>query len=372
MLLLIRDDETATGDSTTSSVAGTTATTSDSTVAVPTSSTVFTEGPPAGGTVVVPDGALDLGDGVYLPIDAAVELTGDDPYTLTNSTSASTMIVQVVRREPGEDPNVLLQEYIDIFDGDYTLVSYLPSETQPPGVDGHDTLRFSRVAYMLYQPELEYPNVVGEVAMWMRNDGLTILADTYGSSASPISDGAFDAMIDSLAAAPSLGAPAEWFPAKSTMPDTVHQGADLPFNRARRLLLPAGFQVSARSDFSITASNGDDTVSVAATLQVGDRAAAHGIATELLTGQYTAVGVGSFVPTGSGQLTFDKASWSGTDGDGAAVTGEVWLQFDDVSQTVVVVVIAHRTAEWDANEMVMMVASVAGSGPAAAGSAGGA
>ncbi|MDO9176359.1 MAG: hypothetical protein Q7V62_16245, partial [Actinomycetota bacterium] len=174
VLLLTRDDESASGDTTTSMAAST----SESTVAAPTSSTEFTEGPPAGGTVVVPDGALDLGDGVYLPIDAAVELTGDDPYTLTNSTSASTMIVQVVRREPGEDPNVLLQEYIDIFDGDYTLVSYLPTETQPPGVDGHDTLRFSRVAYMLYQPELEYPNVVGEVAMWMRSDGLTILTDT--------------------------------------------------------------------------------------------------------------------------------------------------------------------------------------------------
>lgn len=366
VFLLNRDDEAATNDATATSTS-----TGDSVLGGATSSTVLIEGPPAGGTVVVPDGALDLGDGVYLPIDAALDVTGDDPFTLTNNTSASTMIVQVARREPGEDPNVLLQEYIDIFDGDYTLVSYLPSETQQPGVAGFDNLRYSRVAYMLYQPELEYPNVVGEVGMWMRNDGLTILADTYGSAASPISDGAFDAMLESLVAAPSLGAPAEWFPAKATMPDTVHQGADLPFNRTRRLLLPDGFQVTARSDFTITASNDNDTVSVSASLAVADRAAARALATELLADYYGATDVGSLIPTGSGALTFDTTSWTGTDIDGTAVTGEVWLQFDDVSQTVVVVTVAHRTDEWDANEMVMMVASVAGSGPASAGNAGG-
>lgn len=374
VVLLNPEDDTASITTTATSTTAAVVAPVESTVAATTPpSTVHSEGPPAGGTVVVPDGALDLGDGVYLPIDAAVELTGDDPFTLTNSTSASTMIVQVVRREPGEDPNVLLQEYIDIFDGDYTLVSYLPTETQPPGAAGFDNLRYSQVPYMLYQPELQYPNVVGVVSMWMRNDGLTVLADTYGSAASPVSEGAFDAMIESLAAAPSLGAPAEWYPAKATMPDTVHQGADLPFNRARRLLLPAGFQVTARSDFSIAASNDDDTVTVSAALEVADRAGAHSLAADLVADEYGATDVGSFIPTGSGQLTFDTSSWTGTDStDGTAVTGEVWLQYDEVSQTVVVVVVAHRTAEWDANEMAMMAASVAGSGPAAAGSAGGA
>lgn len=372
-LLLLRDGGDGSGQAapSTSAPTSTPTTVIDTATSSAPSTTEFVEGPPAGGTVVVPDGALDLGDGVYLPIDAAVEVTGDDPYTLTNKTSASTMIVQVVRREPGEDPNVLLQEYIDIFDADYTLVTYLPTETQPPGAFGFDALRQSQVTYMLYQPELEYPNVVGVVAMWMRNDGLTVLTDTYGSAANPVSEGAFSGMIQSLVAAPSLGPPVEWFPSVAMMPDTVHQGADLPFNRSRQIVLPEGFQVVERGDDTVAVSNDNDTVSVTAQPGVADRAAAQARAIEVVNERYPAAAVGSFVPTGSGALTFDKASWTGTDTDGTALTGEVWLQFDEASQTVLVVVMAHRTAEWDANEMSMMAASVAGSGPAAAGSAGG-
>lgn len=345
-------------------------TATSATTSVP-ASTIFVEGPAATGTVVVPDGALDLGDGVFLPLDAAVELSGDDPYTITNNTSASTMVLQVVRRQPGEDPNVLLQEYIDIFDADYTLVSYLPSETQPPGVAGFDSLRFSRVAYMLYQPELEYPNVVGEVGLWMRNDGLTVLADTYGSAASPISDGAFQGLIGSLAAAPAVDEPAEWFPAAARMPDTIHAAVDLPFNPTRQMVLPAGFQVVARTATSVTADNDNDIVTASGSIGVPAADAARALAVESVAGEYSGAVVGTFTPTGSGPRVFEKASWSGTAADGKAVTGEVWLQFDEVSQTAVIVVVAHRTDTWDANAIAMMAASVAASGPGAAGSAGG-
>ena len=74
-----------------------------------------------------------------------------------------------------------------------------------------------------------------------------------------------------------------------------------------------------------------------------------------------------------GKLEFTEHPFGGAsiDAHGTALTGEVWMQFDEASQTVLVMVMAHRTAEWDANEMSMMAASVAGSGPAAAGSAGG-
>jgi len=359
------------GDDDNGSIGSPTTPTLDTASSAVPESTEFVEGSAAVDTIVVPEGALDLGDGVFLPIDDGVELTGEDPYTITNNSSASTMVVQVVRREPGEDPNVLLQEYIDIFDADYSLVSYLPSETQSPGFAGFESLRYSRVAYMLYQPELEYPNVVGEVGLWMRHDGLTVLADTYGSAASPISDGAFSGLIGALAAAPSLGPAVEWFPALATMPDTVHQGADLPFDRVRQIVLPEGFQVVARSSTGVTVSNENDTVSVTALPGVLDRPGAQSRAVEVVGAGNVGAAVGSFVPSGSGALTFDKAPWTATDADGTALTGDVWMQFDAASQTVLVVVMAHRTAEWDANEMSLMAASVAGSGPGAAGSAGG-
>ncbi|MEQ1699183.1 MAG: hypothetical protein ABMA25_03690 [Ilumatobacteraceae bacterium] len=341
------------------------------TTSAATDGTAFTEGPAATGTIVVPEGALDLGDGVYLPLDSTVSASDSDPYTITNTAAGSSMIIQVLRRPATEDPNVPMQEYIDGFDADFTLAAYLPSQTDAPGVAGYDTVRHSRVPYVLYQPDPAKPNLVGEVAVWVRNDGLTILVDIYGSSATPISDGAFQGMIGALAAAPTINEPAGWFPAAATMPDTVHAGVDLPFNPSRQMVLPAGFEVVDRSETSVTADNGSDTVTAAGSIGVLSVDDAHALAIDSVATMYGGVSVGAFVPGGSGALVFEKAPWSGTATDGAAVTGEVWLQYDAASQTAVVVVVAHRTATWDANAMAMMAASVAASGPGAAGSAGG-
>lgn len=333
--------------------------------------TTFTEGPAAIGTVVVPDGALDLGDGVYLPLDGTVEVSGDDPYTVKNTAAGSSMIIQVLRRTASEDPNVPLQEYIDGFDADFTLAAYLPSQTDPPGVAGFDTVRHSRVPYVLYQTDPAKPNLVGEVAVWVRNDGLTILVDIYGSSANPISDGASQGLIGALAAAPAINEPAGWFPAAATMPDTVHAGVDLPFNPSRQMVLPEGFEVVDRSENSVTADNGNDTVTAVGSIGVLSVDAAHSLAIDTIAATYQAVSVGTFVPGGSGAFVFEKAPWSGTAADGTTITGDVWLQYDAPSQTAVLLVVGHRTDTWDINAMAMMAASIAASGPGAAGSAGG-
>lgn len=342
---------------------------STSTLGAP-ATTAFIEGPAASGTVVVPEGALDLGDGVYLPLDSTVTASDSDPYTITNAAAGSSMIIQVLRRPAGEDPNVPMQEYIDGFDADFTLATYLPSQTDAPGVAGYDTVRHSRVPYVLYQPDQAKPNLVGEVAVWVRDDGLTILVDIYGATADPISDGAFQGLIGSLAAAPAINEPTGWFAAAARMPDTIHAGVDLPFNLARQMVLPVGFEVVDRSADSVTADNGNDTVTAAGRIGVLATADAHAFAAETVATMYGGA-PGAFVATGSGALVFEKAPWSGAAADGAAVTGEVWLQFDAASQTAVVLVVAHRSDTWDANAMAMMAASIAASGPGAAGSAGG-
>ena len=64
-------------------------------------------------TVVIPDDATELGYGVYVPAIANVEVEGADPYTFTNTDNDEILILQALNRDAGEDPNVLLQEYID-------------------------------------------------------------------------------------------------------------------------------------------------------------------------------------------------------------------------------------------------------------------
>ena len=333
--------------------------------------TAFAEGPAAGGTVVVPAGALDLGDGVFLPLDTTVEISGDDPYTVASTVDSATMIVQVLRRPASEDPNVPLQEYVDGFDADFTLISYLPSVTATPGVLDADTVRETSLGYTIYRSNVAQTNLTGKVLVWVRNDGLLIMADIFGSGASPISDGAFATMIESLADAPAINPPAAWFPAVSKLPDTIHQGADLPFNPSRQLALPSGFEVIDRSAASVTASNGNDQVTATGAVSVATRDDAHAAAAAALAERFPGATPGAFVKTGSREYTFERSEWAGVDTDGMAVTGSVWLQFDEGTQTVVVVVVAHRTATWDQNSMEMMVASTAQSGPGAAGSAGG-
>jgi hypothetical protein len=121
----------------------------------------------------------------------------------------------------------------------------------------------------------------------------------------------------------------------------------------------------------VTADNQSDIVTAVGSLSVTSAADAHAFAIAEITGAYSGGSVGTFVAGGSGALVFEKAPWSGKAADGTLVTGEVWLQFDAPSQTAVLLIVGHRTNTWDANAMAMMAASIAQSGPGAAGSAGG-
>lgn len=88
-------------------------------------------------------------------------------------------------------------------------------------------------------------------------------------------------------------------------------------------MLPEGFQVVAGSPTGVTVSNENDTVSVTALPGVLDRPGAQPRAVEVVGAGNVGAAVGSFVPSGSGALTFDKAPWTATDADGIALTGDV-------------------------------------------------
>ena len=53
-----------------------------------------------------------------------------------------------------------------------------------------------------------------------------------------------------------------------------------------------------------------------------------------------------------------RANWSGTDSDGVAVTGNVWVVHDAARGTAIVAIATHRTNEWDGNQIGVMIDSV--------------
>ncbi|HQY15861.1 MAG TPA: hypothetical protein PLQ10_14140, partial [Ilumatobacteraceae bacterium] len=165
-------------------------------------------------TVVIPSDATELGYSVYVPAQADLTVEGDDPYTFTNTDTGIATILQVLNRNAGEDPNALLQEYIDTFDGDYPLIAYTASEVFEPGHLGFANVRLARVSYELYQADQSQSNVGGAVYVVVRDDGLSIVGDVYGPPEdTSLSDETYREMVASLSNAPSVGDAAPWFPA---------------------------------------------------------------------------------------------------------------------------------------------------------------
>jgi hypothetical protein len=310
-------------------------------------------------TVVIPPGATELGYGVYVPVQANVTVDGDDPYTFTNTDTGIDTILQVLNRDAGEDPNVLLQEYIDTFDGDYPLMAYTVSEVFDPGHLGFPNLRLARVSYELYQEDQSKPNVGGAVYAVVRDDGLSIVGDVYGPPEDEMfTDETYRAMVGSLSNAPSVGETAAWFPATSVLPTSVHASVPLPFPTSRHLTLAPGYEVADQSASTITVSNGSDSLSFARLegLVTDDDATA--AAVQALQSGRSVGATDAFVADSGQTLPTLRANWSGTDTDGTAVTGNVWVVHDAAHGTAIVAIATHRTTQWDGNQIGVMIDSV--------------
>lgn len=311
-------------------------------------------------TVVIPDDATELGYGVYVPAIANVEVEGSDPYTFTNTDNDEILILQALNRDAGEDPNVLLQEYIDTFDADYTFIGYNPSVVGDGGHMGFPNIRLATVLYQIYQSDPEIENLIGIVYVVVRDDGLSIVGDGFGPPGeSALGDEAYRTMVGSLSNAPSVGDTAEWFPAESALPSTVHGTAALPFASQRELALAPGYEVVDQSSSTIVASNGSDSLSVTRVAGVVTFDDALVAARDTLAQGRSVSSVADFAIDGEDQaLPEQVARWSGADPDGTPTTGGVTMRFDATNQTALVVVIAHRTGQWDANAEGIMQSSV--------------
>lgn len=310
-------------------------------------------------TVVIPAGATELGYGVFVPVQANVTVDGDDPYTFTNTDTDIDTILQVLNRDAGEDPNVLLQEYIDTFDSDYPLIAYTASEVFDPGHLGFPNLRLARVSYELYQDDQSKPNVGGAVYAVVRNDGLSIVGDVYGPPEDEMfTDETYRAMVGSLSNAPSVGETAPWFAATPALPTSVHASVALPFPTSRHLTLAPGYEVVDQTASTITVSNGPDSLfftRLDSLVTVDDATAA---AVQTLQSGRSVGATDAFVADSGQTLPTLRADWSGTDTDGVAITGNLWVVHDAAHGTAIVAIATHRTTQWDGNQIGVMIDSV--------------
>ena len=158
-------------------------------------------------TVAIPDGALDLTHGVYVPLPDGWSQSSAEGEVLTIAGGTSSIALQVLERVAGEDPVTAMQEYIDTFDTDYPAVSYSPVNLIDT-LQGSRPVKLYRVYYRTFDPDDESgTGITGGVYLYMRSDGLTMVYDVYGSEDDvPGLEGSdLTTLETSFAAAPAIG-----------------------------------------------------------------------------------------------------------------------------------------------------------------------
>jgi hypothetical protein len=219
--LRVRDasvtDDTASTESITPS------TTVAATVALPTTVTPTTTLPPTDTAVGAPDGAVDLGLGVFFPLPAGWEIT-DDSGAPTISNGSTSLSLQALTRPPGEDPMALMQEYIDTFDADFDRVAYNPSE-RFERLEGPMPIEEYGMTYRIYSPtEDDGISTTGLAAIFVRGDGLSVVYDVFSTEGVYDVDGdSYAAFVQSMLDAPALGEPIDAVPRESFRITSVHE-----------------------------------------------------------------------------------------------------------------------------------------------------
>ena len=209
--------------------------------------------------VAIPAGALDLGDGVFVPVSAGWTGTLENGVVhLTDGTVE--VLAQVVLRQPGESPQLIIDEYVAGFIDPMGTVSARPV-----------TLRWSTEAprpateygffYNTFDPAAaDGQGFAGGVSAFIRNDGLTLMLDVWAPAAvtGSLPDDSFNALIDSFLAAPEVAIPAPL----AMVPDFRVTSAS-----ATALVGPiAGFTVAP--GFTVEASTPEYALATSATSEI--------------------------------------------------------------------------------------------------------
>jgi hypothetical protein len=153
--------------------------------------------------------SIDLTHGVFLPLPEGWDRTDtEDDEVVQISDGTLKVDAQALQRTPGEDPAAAMQEYIDLFDTDFAVVGYSPVTLRSTMGD-NDELRNYGVYYRAI--DADFTGFDGAVYVLQRTDGLTIVLDYYAerpSESAGLPEDDYQALIDSILAAPALDDPA--------------------------------------------------------------------------------------------------------------------------------------------------------------------
>jgi hypothetical protein len=173
-------------------------------------------------TPAVPDGALDLGFGVYVPVPDG--WTTGAAGAMTQLTDGSTVVVaQTSVEPPGTDPALITQEYVNGFDATFETVGYSPTARVRTldGVNPVDTYATYFVTFDASTGSIQS----GYVDVSVRSDGLVLVYSVYGPDGQPRSfpSDAGEAMNAAFANAAPVGPTAALVQAPPFRVATAHE-----------------------------------------------------------------------------------------------------------------------------------------------------
>ena len=294
--------------------------------------TTTTEAPTTTSVFSVPDGAIDLGHQVFLPIPAGWSQTNDpgDVVVIADGAGSSASF-QALARDAGEDITALTQEYTDTFDADFGAVGFGPMRFVRQ-IDGPLPVIQYGLSYTTYDPG-QVDGIDGAVNIFVRSDGLSLVYDSYTTvELIGLPDDSYQGMLNSLLDAEPLGPSVplvqhDPFRVTSLSPFLEVQGV-IGFTTT-----PGFNTVTAGAGHAFT-SNGTEDIEVITANTQPDTATLIATAQGYLATNYTNTTFTAPVEDAPNLygVVHGRFTWSGTYIDGTASAGTIDYSLDPASQ----------------------------------------
>ncbi|HEX2782356.1 MAG TPA: hypothetical protein VHN36_02145, partial [Ilumatobacteraceae bacterium] len=236
---------------------------------------------------------------------------------------------------PGENPQALLQEYIDTFSGDFDAVGLAPSRSF--NVAGSIPTAEYGVYYRTFDAA-GGASLLGGAYVFQRGDGLSAVYDVFSESATMgVPADQFATFENSFSSAPPIGDVGSL----DQYPTFRVNGLQQPIEVDGMLAFtptPSFTEISAGSGYGLARQGGED-FSVARLSGQASLDAALEQARASLNTDNTGVTFGDLVPSPDlGALTREGVGWNGTYSDGNPVTGGIDVYFDPATGNAVAVI----------------------------------
>lgn len=270
-------------------------------------------------TEPLPEGAIDLGNGVTFTLPTGYELDPDvggdsDAVQVTDGTHQA--FFQVLSRTPGESPLALMQEYVDTFDADFESVSY--SQVIPADVENGGEAPADSVLVYYRALNADGSGVKGYIDANRRADGLAYIADVFvpidldTSTVDPFPIDTINEVYENFLFAPLLGDPVELSPLTFDRVKSVHP--TLVIDGLVAVTPPAGWNVDNPGPGRVVLTSGAGQIFMGEKLAtpVTDGAGATAAGQAAVTGFVPDATFGEFETTEYEGFWFSSAGWRGT------------------------------------------------------------